>query len=30
MATKIKNAGNMFFKSKDYDKAVKKYQKACK
>jgi hypothetical protein len=30
IATKIKNAGNGFFKNKDFDKAVKKYQKACR
>ena len=30
MATKIKSAGNAFFKSKDFDKAIKKYKKACR
>jgi hypothetical protein len=30
MANKIKNSGNVFFKSKDFDKAVRKYKKACR
>jgi hypothetical protein len=30
MVTKIKNAGNSFFKAKDYERAVKKYKKACR
>ena len=30
MVIKMKNAGNSFFKIKDFDKAVKKYSKACR
>ena len=30
MVIKMKNAGNSFFKIKDFDKAVKKYRKACR
>ena len=30
MASKIKSAGNSFFKSKDFDKAIRKYKKACR
>jgi hypothetical protein len=30
MVTKIKNAGNFFFKAKDFERAVKKYKKACR
>ena len=28
--TKIKNAGNHFYKEKNYQKAVKKYKKSCR
>ena len=30
ITTKIKNAGNKFYKEKDYPKAMKKYKKACR